>query len=174
MSSPTTSEPANGLVTMVDFSGDTVLVTATVGVNPYYLILNNSGTTGYTLNSDKTVNSFDISPSLISSQVLQSTLPAGIESGEPFGDDYFDVHLGPRSTVAVDQMTGTPPALEAGIAGAPRVHADLYGWTSRARRGPMRSARRSNGGPGQVQAIETAAAIRFRPRCRWAAVRCTA
>ena len=52
VSSP--SATSNGLMTMVDFSGDTVLVTATLGVDPYYLALNSSGTTGYTLNSDKT------------------------------------------------------------------------------------------------------------------------
>lgn len=69
VSSP--SPTSNGLLTMVDFSGDTVLVTATLGVNPYYMVLNSSGTTGYTLNSDKTVNSFDISTSLISSEVLE-------------------------------------------------------------------------------------------------------
>ncbi|HEX9201794.1 MAG TPA: YncE family protein, partial [Acidobacteriaceae bacterium] len=72
VSSP--SPTSNGLMTLVDFSGDTVLVTASLGVNPYYLVLNQSGTTGYTLNSDKTVNSFDISTSLITSQVLESTL----------------------------------------------------------------------------------------------------
>jgi len=30
---------------VVDFSGDTVLVTAMLGVNPYYLVLNTSGST---------------------------------------------------------------------------------------------------------------------------------
>jgi hypothetical protein len=57
------SPTANGLMTMVDFSGDTVLVTATVGVNPYYLALSPPGTIGYTLNSDKTVTSLDMSTS---------------------------------------------------------------------------------------------------------------
>jgi hypothetical protein len=32
-----------GLVTFVDFSGDTVLITANVGVKPYYLILGSGG-----------------------------------------------------------------------------------------------------------------------------------
>ena len=69
---------------MVDFSGDTVLVTATLGVNPYYLVLNGSGTNGYTLNSDKTMTSFDISTSLISSQVLESTLLPGSNPASMF------------------------------------------------------------------------------------------
>ena len=44
ISSP--SPTSNGLLTMVDFSGDTVLVTATLGVNPYYLALSSSGRPG--------------------------------------------------------------------------------------------------------------------------------
>ena len=87
---------SNGLMTMVDFSGDTVLVTATLGVNPYYLVLNSSGNTGYTLNCDKTVNSFDISPSLISSQVLESTLLTGSEPGERVCERVRDLYCGPR------------------------------------------------------------------------------
>ena len=74
ISSPSPTSP--GLVTFVDFSGDTVLITANIGVNPYYLVLNNSNpaTTGYTLNSDGTLSSFAISTQLLSSQVLQTTL----------------------------------------------------------------------------------------------------
>ena len=48
------SSTSNGLVTTVDFSGDTVLNTTLIGLNPYYFILGNSGSTGFTLNSDGT------------------------------------------------------------------------------------------------------------------------
>jgi DNA-binding beta-propeller fold protein YncE len=128
---------ANGLMTMVDFSGDTVLVTATVGVNPYYLALSPPGTTGYTLNSDKTVTSFDISTQLISSEVLESTLPAGTNpvsllatnAGAYISDSGVGVN-------AVDQMSGLPAALKqelpvpsgyvplymVGSSGAPRIY----------------------------------------------------
>ena len=51
---------SNGLLTMVDFSGDTVLITVTVGLNPYYMALNGSGTNFFTLNSDKTMTSADL------------------------------------------------------------------------------------------------------------------
>src|SRR5580698_1420328 len=72
ISSPSPTAP--GLVTFVDFSGDTVLITANIGVNPYYLILNSNGTTGYTLNSDHTLTTFDIDTALLSSSILQTTL----------------------------------------------------------------------------------------------------
>lgn len=152
VSSP--SPTSNGLLTMVDFSGDTVLVTATLGVNPYYLVLNSSGTTGYTLNSDKTMNSFDISPSLISSQVLESTLPPGTNPVSVFSNS-TSTYVSDPGVNAVDQLTGTPPALKqqlpansgfkpiyvVGVSGAARAYAISQATTS--------------GGPGQVQAIET-------------------
>ena len=54
---------ANGSLTMVDFSGDTILVTAPMGLNPYYLSLDSTGHTAFTLNSDRTVTSWPIIPS---------------------------------------------------------------------------------------------------------------
>ena len=143
---------ANGLMTMVDFSGDTTLVTAILGVNPYYLALNGSGTNGYTLNSDKTVTSFDISPQLISSQVLESTLPPGTNPASLLATTTA-TYISDPGVSAIDQMTGTPPALKqelpvpsgysplymVGVSGAPRIYAITPA---------------TNGGPGQVQAIE--------------------
>jgi YVTN family beta-propeller protein len=72
ISAPSTTAP--GLVTFVDFSGDSILITANVGVNPYYLILNSGGNVGYTLNGDGTLTSFGISTQLLSSQIFQTTL----------------------------------------------------------------------------------------------------
>jgi DNA-binding beta-propeller fold protein YncE len=149
---------ANGLMTMVDFSGDTVLVTATVGVNPYYLALSPPGTTGYTLNSDKTVTSFDISTQLISSQVLESTLPTGTNPvsllATNTGAYISDAGVGVN---AVDQMSGLPAALKqelpvasgyvplymVGSSGAPRIYEITPATNSSA--------------AGQVLAIEVAA-----------------
>src|ERR1700735_2051618 len=68
---------APGLMTLVDFSGDTILVTPNVGVSPYYLAVDSGGTTGFTLNGGCTLTSFDISTSLMTNAVLQSTLLSG-------------------------------------------------------------------------------------------------
>ena len=78
ISNPTTSGP--GLVTFVDFSGDSILNTTAIGVSPYYLALDAtaataSAGTGYTLNGDGTINSFTLSPgTLLSNDVLSSSL----------------------------------------------------------------------------------------------------
>jgi YVTN family beta-propeller protein len=150
VSSP--SPTSNGLMTMVDFSGDTVLVTATIGVNPYYLVLDTSGSTGYTLNSDKTVTSFDISPSLISSQVLQSTLPAGSNPASLFATTSAS-YISDPGVGAVDQLTGAPAALKQLLpvaAGYTPIY--MIGQSSAARGYAL--VQSTSGGAGQAEAIE--------------------
>jgi YVTN family beta-propeller protein len=153
VSSP--SPTSNGLMTMVDFSGDTVLVTATLGVNPYYLILNGSGTTGYTLNSDKSVTSFDISPSLISSQVLESTLPAGTNPVSLLATS-SSTYIADAGVSAIDQLTGTPPALKQELP-VPPGYSPIYtvGISGAARAYAL--AQSTSGAAGVAEAIETGA-----------------
>ncbi|WP_348266644.1 YncE family protein [Edaphobacter sp. DSM 109919] len=129
----TTGASTPGLATFVDFSGDTVLITASIGVDPYYLAVSSDGTTGYTLNRDTTVNSFDISPALLSTQVLQTTLLSGANpvSILPQGLHTYIAEPG-RSAVA--DLAGSPPKLNqefgpvsnptyvVGVTNAPRVY----------------------------------------------------
>jgi hypothetical protein len=164
---PSTGAPANptpGLLTFVDFSGDTILITANVGVDPYYLILNGGTTTnstaslGFTLNSDHTFTSFDIDTTLLTSQILQTTLlpganpvailPAGLSTYVT--DPTLNLNQG-----NISQFTGTPLALRqqlainpgftpvytVGIASAPRVY-------------PI-SRSLTPGAPGQANTIES-------------------
>lgn len=151
------SDPGNnlpGLVTIVDFSGDTVLITANVGVAPYYFILNAGGTTGYTLNGDSTLTSFDVSSSLQTRDVIKTTLLNGASPSSVFADT-SSVYLTESGRNAVAQLTGAPPALKqelpissgynpvfiAGRAGAARQYV---------------ISQNTRGGNGQVDAIETA------------------
>jgi DNA-binding beta-propeller fold protein YncE len=157
VSSP--SATSNGLVTMVDFSGDTVVVTAELGVDPYYLALNASGTTGYTLNSDKTMNTFDLSPSLISSQVLQSTLLAGATPVSLYATSN-STYIPDPGVNAIDQLLGTPPALKQELPIACLSPADCYtpvyvvGQSGASRIYGVSQS--TSGGAGQVEAIENA------------------
>jgi YVTN family beta-propeller protein len=139
----------NGLITLVDFSGDTVLVNANVGVNPYYMNLDTGGVTGYTLNGDGTVTSFDISPALQTRDVLQTTLLPGANPVSIFSQGGF-TYIAEPGRNAVAELKGSPLALQqelpvaanviyvAGAAGAPRAYAISQGT-----------------GNGQVAAIET-------------------
>jgi YVTN family beta-propeller protein len=108
-STGTPANPTPGLVTFVDFSGDTVLITANVGVNPYYLILNSGGGTGYTLNSDRTLTSFPVSTSLLTSQILQTTLP-------PFACP-LSIFPGSTSTYVTNSTTNPGPCASSATGG---------------------------------------------------------
>ncbi len=143
---------ANGLVTIIDFSGDTILDTTALGVNPYYFILDTTGSTGYTLNGDGTLNSFGVSTGLIGSNIAQTTLlanslPISLTSQ---GTNLY-VAQGGRQSIA--QLTGgVPPALRSelptgpgtfytvAVGNAPRAYTIVQGAT---------------GAPGMVTAIET-------------------
>ncbi len=126
-----TSANTPGLVTIVDFSGDTVLITANIGIDPRYLIL--GGLTGYTINGDGTLNVFGVSTSLIASQVQETTLLAGANpvSIFPEGTNTYVTENGRNS---IGQFTGQPLALRqelnvpnpvyvVGVTNAPRVYA---------------------------------------------------
>ncbi len=145
---------SNGLLTIVDFSGDTVLVNATLGVNPYYLALDTAGSNGFTLNCDKTVTSFDISTTLISSKVLESTLPVGANPVSLFATVNTSVHNADPGVNAIDQLAGTPAALKQELpvtAGYTPVY--VVGTATGARAYALDQS--TSGGAGQVQAIET-------------------
>lgn len=77
ISSPSPSSP--GLLTFVDFAGDTVLTTPQVLASPVYLALAPGGGTGYAINSAGSFNAFPTGnpAGLISSQISQNTLSAG-------------------------------------------------------------------------------------------------
>ncbi len=122
-----------GLVTIIDFSGDTVLITANIGIDPRYLILNSGGTTGYTINGDGTLNVFSVNTSLIASQVQETTLLAGANPVSVFPEG-ANTYVTESGRNAIGQFTGTPLALRqeltaanpvyvVGNASAPRVYA---------------------------------------------------
>jgi hypothetical protein len=75
ISSPTPTTA--GLVTFVDFSGDTVITTPQIQTNPSYFVLNTSGTEGYTINAAGSFDFFGTSNpgSIITSDIGQTTLP---------------------------------------------------------------------------------------------------
>lgn len=146
---------SNGLMTMVDFSGDTVLVTATMGVNPYFLQLDTSGNYGYTLNTDKTVTSFNINPQLISSQVTESTLPTGTNPVSLFSTASA-TYVSDQGVQATDQMIGNPPALQQQLP-VPSGYTPIYVVGGKNSTRIYSLAQSTSGGPGIAQAVETSA-----------------
>lgn len=143
---------ANGSLTMVDFSGDTILVIAPMGLNPYYLSLDSTGHNAYTLNSDRTVTSWPITNAYIPGTVLESTLLFGANPVSLYATS-STTYIADPGVSSVDQLLGTPPALKQelpvasgytpvyvlGQSAAPRIYAITAA---------------TGGGPGQVLAID--------------------
>lgn len=77
VSAPSPTTP--GIVTVVDFSGDSVLAIAPIGNGPTTFTLDALAANGYTINSDHTLSNFPISTSLQAKQVLYTTLPSTAE-----------------------------------------------------------------------------------------------
>lgn len=150
----TTANPTPGLVTFVDFSGDTILITANIGVDPYYLILNSSGTTGYTLNSDHTLTTFGISTSLIQSQVLQTTLLPGANPASIFPQG-ANTYVSDPGLQAVSQFTGQPLNLQQELA-IPTGFTPIYVTGNASAPRSYAITPSTSGGIGQVSTIETA------------------
>lgn len=143
ISDPGAGQP--GLFTMVDFSGDTVLNTTAIGVAPQYLILASSNTQALVLNQDGSVNSFGITESLLSNEVLRSTLFAGANANSIFPaleSTYFtEPYTGSAHAPSIAEAQGSPPSVKqeltvpanpifiAGTASSTRVYAISQGAT---------------------------------------------
>lgn len=158
------SEPAPntaGLLTIVDFSGDTVLSTPSVLANPAYFTLGNSGSTGYLINASGALDTFGVSnpTALLTSDIAQTTLLAGTLpvsvtpiAGTSSGTTIFIPQTGNTTVAALssngpsllaDLAVGSNPNFVVGSDSAPRVYA-LSSGTGTA--------------PGQAAAIETTTA----------------
>ena len=174
----TPSATAPGLVTFVDFSGDTVLITANVGVNPYYLVVNSTGTIGYTLNGDGTLTNFAISTALLSSQILQTTLlnsngvlPASIlpqgtftyvtQPNNNLGTAFATPPLG-RNSIAEFTTASSTLNLQQELAISPAFSPIYVAGTPAASRS-FAISQAVNGGPGQVDTIENTSNVTLDP-----------
>ena len=121
------SSPA-GIVTLVDFSGDSVLAQANItGVGPSTFSLDASGSTAYSTNCDGTISTVPLSTTLQSKNVLTTTLPSTVDPATNQEVNTLPTNLlvtstadyvaEPHSTTlngqpAVGVLTGSPPSLK--------------------------------------------------------------
>jgi DNA-binding beta-propeller fold protein YncE len=84
VSAPSTTTP--GIATIIDYSGDTVMAQAPIGPGPTTFTIDETGSSGYTVNSDGTITNFPIvvtgSGSLQAKNVTYTTLPT---TSQPVG-----------------------------------------------------------------------------------------
>lgn len=145
-----------GLVTFVDFSGDTVQDTPSILANPSYFVLNQGGNEGFTINANGVFNDFPTTnPSaLLTSNIVQTTLtaasaPVSITTITPAnGAGTVFIPQTNSSSIAILSVSttsllqtlavGANPVYVVGADGTPRVYAISQG----------------TGGNGQIAAIE--------------------
>lgn len=77
VSAPSPTTP--GIVTVLDYSGDTVMAQAPIGPGPITFAMDSTGSYGYTYNSDGTLTNFPISNTLQAKNVQYTTLVAGAQ-----------------------------------------------------------------------------------------------
>jgi len=109
-----------GVVTLLDFSGDSIMALANVGNGPLGFTLDPTGSTAYSENCDGTISSVPISASLQTRDVGTSTLLTGAVPINSLiaGTSQYVIEQG-RDAVAV--MSGSPPALKQEVPVAPSV-----------------------------------------------------
>ncbi len=146
---------ANGLLSFIDFSGDTLLTNAFVGQRPYYLNLNSSGGQGYTLNADGTISSFSLATTLQTSEVNTITLVSGANPTSTFSTS-TNLYVPESGRSAVAQLQGTPPAVVQELPVNSSFAPVYVVGTLNAARAYAVSQSTAPGAPGQVSGIETA------------------
>lgn len=105
VSSP--SATAKGTASVIDYSGDSILAQATIGVGPRLFSLDSSGSTGYTLNSDGTIYTFPVSTKLQTKNVSYLTLPSGAEPVN-FFTPASGLWISDQHNNQADVLTGSP------------------------------------------------------------------
>jgi hypothetical protein len=75
VSSPSPTAP--GVLTVVDYAGDTIMDQIPIGPGPLTFTMDETGSTGYTVNSDGTLDNFPISTTAQAKNVQFNTLPTG-------------------------------------------------------------------------------------------------
>lgn len=127
VSSPAPTSP--GMATIIDYSGDSIMGYAPIGIGPLAFTIDEVGSTGYTFNSDHTITNFPLENDIQLKLETVTTLPANAvpinmlapSAGMWIGDlngDVTDIFTNSPQTfkLAIPMAPATTPAY---VAGAP-------------------------------------------------------
>ena len=117
VSAPSATVP--GIATIVDYSGNSIMASAELGVNPIAFTLDEAGANGYTLNNDGTLYGFPVSTSLQEKLVTHSTLPPTAKPLNLFSPSsglwVADLCGGSLCGSAADVFAGSPESEQASV-----------------------------------------------------------
>lgn len=105
VSAPSTTSP--GIATIIDYAGDTVMAQSPIGPGPTSFTVDESGSTGYTVNSDGTLTNFQISSSLQAKNLQYTTLAEGAIPVNMFSPS-AGLWLADLNGNSADVLTGYP------------------------------------------------------------------
>ncbi len=112
VSAPSPTTP--GVATIIDYSGDSVLALAPIGVGPLTFTIDQVGGNGYTVNSDGTLSNFPISSNLQAKQVDYTTLPPTAEPVDLFSPS-SGMYVADLNGNVVDFFSGFPQSFKLAI-----------------------------------------------------------
>lgn len=126
VSSPSPTSP--GIASIIDYSGDSMMAQAPIGIGPLAFTIDEIGGTGYSFNSDHTITNFPIRTDLQQKLELVTTLPATAKPvnilapvnslwvGDLTGDVVDLFGNSPQSfQLAIPMAPNTVPAFIAGV-----------------------------------------------------------
>jgi len=112
----TPSSSAQGIGTVVDYSGDTVSATSPIGPGPSTFAINSGGSVAWTLNADGTLSNIPVNANLQQKNVTFSTLnqlpPSGVNPVVALFGGALGLYALDVSTNEVDVLTGSPAAFK--------------------------------------------------------------
>lgn len=113
-----TGSSAAGNATIIDYSGDSIMATAPIGIGPTAFTLNSGGNDGYTYNSDGTLSTFPVSTTLQQNQVLSSTIPSTAQLVNVFSPA---AGLWAADLCGIDNTAGCQPDMDVFINNPPTL-----------------------------------------------------
>ena len=116
VSSPSPTTP--GIATVIDYAGDTVMATAPIGPGPLAFAVDESGSSGYTINSDGTLTNFPVSTQLQERLVNYSTLPSTSQPVNMYAPS-AGLWVTDLEGNLVDVLTGSPQTFKLAVPVAP-------------------------------------------------------
>jgi len=116
VSSPSPTSP--GIATILDYSGDTIVAQSPIGPGPLAFSIDQTGSTGYTVNSDGTLTNFPVSSQLQQKNITYTTLPATSQSVGLFSPS-AGLWVADLDGNVANVLTGLPETLKLAIPVAP-------------------------------------------------------
>jgi len=112
------SATTNGIATIIDYSGDSVMAVAPIGLGPLAFVVDEIGGTGYTFNIDHTITNFPITTTLQQKNESTSTLPALAQPINLYVPN-IGLWIGDLNGNLIDTFSGSPQAFKLAIPLAP-------------------------------------------------------